>query len=265
MSPLISGKRNSGIHSAHRGRTTGPFGIVFAYKVDRNSLASLETNLREWEAINPPSLWPNAVVVLNEGIIHHVKGLNHCYGNEEIETSNGLISIHYREDTLFHFYSILLQIASPMVLEPLALEKYFEQAEKMGPYVVNGHNRFRNSEDDSVKRLTLPFIEKIVKHCRTQEKITKRELLIRLIGEIPVGSEESDLNSFVYLYNPDNLKGVHEVDKPFEEVNGKLVSSKEIFAPWHIIFVDGECIFFPMSCLRDDDFEKVEGITVADL
>ena len=213
-----------------------PFGIVFAYRLADNSLSSLEENLNEWKAEVPPSLWPNAVVVLDEGIIYHTKGFKACFENDEIDSSVSTIGLHYKSDTLFHFYSILLQVSSSMNLGPIRLGHYFEQAEKLGPYTVRNHNRFLSNRDDSVRRLTEAFVEKLVTHCRPEGKITQRELLLKQFGHIPVGMEESELERQLYLYNPNGLKGMHEVENAIEMIDGRarrppVLSSTELWSP----------------------------------
>jgi hypothetical protein len=246
-------------------RRPAPFGMVFAYRLSGNSLNSLENNLIEWQANNAPEYWPNAIVVLNEGIIYHTKRFKHCYENDEIDNSASTIGLHYKNDTLFHFYSILLQLCSSMNLGPLRLDKYFDPAEKIGNYVVRNHNRFQNGKDKSVSRLTETFIEMLVNYCKTQQKITQRELLLMQFGMIPEGMEDSDLSTPIYFYNPDNLKGIHEVTNPFTDIEGRPHAAEGVMVPLHNIIVDDDVIFFPLASLKKGDTELIKGKTIDDL
>lgn len=242
-----------------------PFGLVFAYRLSNNSLDSLEENLNEWESTIPPSQWPNAIVVLDEGIIYHTKRAKACFENDNIDKNASTISLHYRADTLFHFYSILLQISSAMELGPIRFEKYFEQAERLGPYIISNHNRFLNTRDDTVRRLSEAFVDKLVKHCRSEGKISQRELLLRQFGQIPVGMDESELDMLLYLYNPDGLKGTHEVEKAFEMIDGRPYSTQGVMVPCHYIVVDNDVIYFPTAYIGEQDTEIIEGKTASDL
>lgn len=238
---------------------------MFAYKLAGNSLDSLKENLKEWEKSVSPSLWSNAVVILDEGIIYHTKGFKSCFENDEIENSDYVIGMHWKKDTLFYFYSILIQISSAMNLGSIQLENYFEQSEKLGSYIVKGHDRFCNKNDNFVRKLTENFIDKIVKHCKEKGKIIFHELLFKQFGEIPQGMQESELKQQVYLYNPDSLKGIHEIENPFEMVDGQYVAAEGLMIPLHSIVVNDEVFYCPAAYISEQDLEIIEGKTYDDL
>ena len=86
-----------------------PFGFVFAYSLDGNSLDSLTENLKEWEKNTACEFWPNLIVVLGEGLIYHTKtGFDKRIASDTIDDSCKPTNLRFKEDTFFHFYSYLL-------------------------------------------------------------------------------------------------------------------------------------------------------------
>ena len=97
-----------------------PFGAIFGYRLAGNSLDSLLDNLREWERDTPKEYWPNVVAVLDEGLIQHYgSGLRIAYINSDLREAAFPSAIHYRADSLFKFYSILIDLCSSTDLGPV--------------------------------------------------------------------------------------------------------------------------------------------------
>lgn len=90
-----------------------PFGIIFAYSLAGNSLNSLEQNLSEWEQSVSPRFWPNLIVILNEGLIYHtLEMMQGVYATKFFSTETNVWSFPWKNDTLLHFYIILLDLCN---------------------------------------------------------------------------------------------------------------------------------------------------------
>jgi hypothetical protein len=250
-----------------------PFGIVFAYSLAGNSLDSLTNNLKEWEKENDPKYWPNLIIILNEGIIYHTDNMFHNhFVNEEINYDSIPIWLAHGKDSLFQFYSILLDLCYNTHLAPVRMTAYFELPEKIGPYFVKNHDRFVNFKKDGkvdttkVYKLTEQFIHRIVTWCCENGKISNRELLLKLFGEIPHGLDDSMLNQKVYFYNPDNLPGMREVDNPFiVDETGRPRVTQRMAIPYSDVIVNGEVYVYPHAYFKEGDQEVIKGKTYEDI
>lgn len=255
-------------------RRPKPFGIIFAFSLIGNSLESLEENLKEWEKSNSPEVWPNLIVVLGEGLIYHVSenGFNKQITSESINYSSRIIGIHYKEDSFFHFYSYLLDLCNKIELPQISIAKYLDLPQKIGKYIVgNNDRRIKWNEDgkidrEHVYRVNEKFIDKIVPWCKSNGGISEKDLLLKIFGQIPIGEVEENLRGMVYLYNPENLIGLHEVEDPISEgENNRPVVKPGLLVPYGFITVDGEVYCYPEHYVKEDDIEPIEGRTFADL
>ena len=243
-----------------------PFGIVFAYSLAGNSLESLVKNLKEWEEKNESNHYTNLVVVLNEGIIYHYANeIKHVYTNDGMSNINGISYLAYKKDTLFHFYSILLELCTKMKLGSVNLESYFDPAEQMGEYMVRNHNRMINSKDDTVSKFTYSFIQNIVKNSK---KITQYDLYIKMLGQIPEGMNQEALDSNTYLYNPENLEGIH-INKNIEDFitrtdKGVFMNEKSLIPITHVE-VDNEIYHIPEVYISDKNLEIIKNKKIDDI
>jgi len=245
-----------------------PFGIVFAYSLSGNSLESLLDNLREWEKENSKEFWPNLVVVLGEGILHHYgNGMKNSsiFSNSEIAKAVGPSYDAYRKDTLFHFYSTLIDLCSETYLGPVNLNRYFDPAEQIGKYVVKNHDRITRQGEDSLYRFSLGFIDKIVQYCKIQGKIKHRELFIKQMGAIPQGIDEDYLDYGVYHYDPEGLPGMHEVENPIDFSGGGAVATQKMLQPSHWIEVDSETYYFSWCYVENDSIVEIADSSHKDL
>ena len=243
-----------------------PFGAVFGYRLGGNSLSSLVENLKEWEQDTPKEYWPNVIAILNEGLIyHHTTGLRIAYLNDDICKAEYPSSIHYREDALFKFYSMVIDLCTSTDLGPVVLSRYFDQAEQLGEYVVSNHDRIMRNDSDKVFKLSEDFIERVVQYCQKEGSLTQKELLIRRMGQIPVGMTQRDLDVSLFLYNPSGLKGMHEVKNPVAICDGMAIATKGMMDPCLQIDVNGEPYFIPWFYISRDDIEEIPGRSKSDL
>lgn len=243
-----------------------PFGAVFGYRLGGNSLSSLVENLKEWEQNTPKEYWPNVIAILDEGLIYHyMAGLQVAYLNDDICKAEYPSSIHYREDALFKFYSMVIDLCTSTDLGPVVLSRYFDQAEQLGEYVVSNHDRIIGNDSDKVFKLSKDFIERVVQYCQKEGSLTQKEFLMRRIGQIPVGMTQRDLDVSVFLYNPSGLKGMHEVMDPVSIRDGMAIATKETMDPCLQIDVNGEPYFIPWFYISRDNIEEIPGRSKSDL
>ena len=243
-----------------------PFGAVFGYQLGGNSLSSLVENLKEWEKSTPKEYWPNVIAILDEGLIHHyMTGLEIAYLNDDMGKAEYPSSIHYREDALFMFYSMVIDLCASTDLGPVVLSRYFDQAEQLGEYVVSNHDRIVRNDCDQVFKLSKDFIERVVQHCRKEGSLTQRELLVQRFGQIPVGTTERELGIKVFLYNPTGLKGMHEVENAVTMRDGVAVAARGMMDPCLQIVVNGEAYFIPWFYISTDDMVEIPERTRRDL
>jgi len=256
-----------------RYRRPKPCGLIFAYSLSNNSLDSLIKNLKEWESSNPPEYWPNLIVILNEGIIYHIDNkLKNCYSNDSITCESSPITIYHRGDSLFYFYSVLLDLINNIYLVPPSLNIYFNLPQKMGEYNVKNHDRFckfgkdKKVKEDKIFRLTYTFIDKVVKWCIKSGKLTNRELYIKQFGQLPHGCTEKELGYSVYLYNPDNLSGPKNINESFKrDEEGNMIATEKLLAPSTYIEVNGEVFYIPQIYIEKNDLEEIPGKKYEDL
>ena len=245
-----------------------PFGVVFAYSLSNNSLDSLLDNLREWEKENDKEYWPNLVVILGEGILYHYgEGMKNSslFSNEAMAKAIEPSYLAYRKDTIFHFYSTLIDLCSGTSLGPVNLKRSFDPAEQIGSYVVKNHDRVMRQGEDSLYRFSLDFIDKIVKHCKIEGRIKHRDLFIKQMGNIPQGIEDDYLDYEVYHYDPEGLPGMHEIANPIDFSNGGAVATQRMLQPNHWIEVDGNTYYFSWCYVEHDSIEPISGSSHSDL
>lgn len=242
-----------------------PFGIIFAYRVLGNSINSLQENLLEWGASVPRELWPNLVVVLDEGLIQHYKGISTVFSSLDISESTSVTAIHYKQDSLFKFYAALMDMLSSTELGPVEISRYFSPLEKMGDLFVGRHIGYTKQDDDSVYKISENFIRKIYNYCIAKGPITHKELMIARFGSCPSGLESLDMDATVYFYNPENLKGIHETPNSITVTDGEAVFAQNLIEPCQYITINDDTFYFPGAYLKNEDLEIAPNMTKQDL
>ncbi len=251
-----------------------PFGFIFSYALDGNSLDSLKNNLIEWEKQNPPELWPNLIIVLGEGIIYHTKnGSDRRILSDTIDNDCKPIALAYKEDAFFYFYSYLIDVCNNTELPKVQLSTFLDLPQKMGKYVVAGNDRMirRDSEGNvdrtKVYRLNEEFIDKIVTWCKSVGPIKHSDFFLKQFGQIPPGKSDNYYEQLVYLYNPDNLLGMHEVENAITvDDKGMPVVKSGLIMPTSFVTVDNETYYYPAHYINiENDTEPIPGRTMDDL
>ncbi|MBB2156665.1 hypothetical protein HLH33_10140 [Gluconacetobacter diazotrophicus] len=238
-----------------------PFGMVFAYNLAGNSLDSLRQNLQEWEQSHPPEHWPNHVCVLGIGTISHQGKdvFQKCLDSESITTDSWPISLEYREDSLWNFYSALHDMCARMKLGPVELMSYYEPLTRIGRFVIDGRFEFQRKSDNAAVRPSESTIAKIVNWCASRSPISYEDYLLKRFGHLPIGlNNRRILDRQVYLYNPDNLAGFHELgDTPFHvDEEGARLSQPSLLTA-HEVVIDGYFYAVCIDSLKPEDWEVV--------
>ena len=249
-------------------RRPQPFGIIFAYSLSDNSLGSLLKNLNEWEAKNEKKHWPNLVVILGEGILYHFgEGFKNMslFTNNEITKALGASYLAYANDTLFHFYSILIDLCSSTSIGPVNLQHYFNPAEQMGNYVIRNHDQFQRFSDPHVYRLKHEFIEHLVQTCHQIGPIKLKDLYLKQFGQIPADMDDEYLNQEVFHYDPNCLPGIHQVENSLDISDQGAFVTTEMLLPTCSLEINREIYIFPLSYINENDLEVVPGKMIKDL
>ncbi|MGO9604612.1 MAG: DUF6602 domain-containing protein [Candidatus Binataceae bacterium] len=239
-----------------------PFGIVFAYSLEGNSLDSLIENLKEWEKETPAAMWPNYVCILETGVIfHYGKLFKTCLDSDQITAESWPVALHHREDSLFQFYCALHDMCAHMNLGPVELTHYYSPFERIGKYVVKDGVEFQRAKHGAPKRkvrLTEAAIEKVVTWFSVHGGMPYRDVLKKQFGSLPQGMENmANLDSEVYLYNPDNLPGLHEIGQNPIVMRGNAATlAAPTIANAHSLDIDGRHYVIAMDNFTDADFEE---------
>lgn len=181
-------------------RCSFPFGIIFAYSLSRNSLNSLEKNLREFQDSHTPSEWPNLVVVLNEGIIFQKKGLETVFETEQFDRDTRPVAFHFGKDSLFQFYSFLFDSLNLKSLSPFSASRYIDQPVRIEDLIV------RNN--DYITKDDYKLLQEIVIYCHRHksEKVKLRELYDLSSRVDSQEIHQANLDQEVYFYDPEHLR-----------------------------------------------------------
>ncbi|WP_113487738.1 DUF6602 domain-containing protein [Rhizobium cremeum] len=238
-----------------------PFGMIFAYNLAGNSLDSLTANLREWEQRHPPELWPNYVCVLGIGTISHQGKdvFQKCLDSESITTESWPFPLGYREDSLWNFYSALHDLCARMKLGPVELLTYYEPLQRIGRFVIDGRFEFRRQSDNAAVRPNEATIARIVGWCGSQGPMRREDYFLKRFGSVPDGLNTRQLlDRHIYLYNPDDLPGLHELgDTPFHvDEDGARSSQPSLLSVVEVV-IDGHHYAVCMDSLGPEDFEDV--------
>jgi len=239
-----------------------PFGIVFAYELPSNSLDSLLENPKQWEADNPPTVWPNYICVLETGAIEHTaRVFERCIGSDQIATISWPHSTPYGENSLFQFYMALHDVCARMHLGIVELHHYYDPPLRIGRFVVGGRGMERTSglPENLGKRMQLKetTIERIVNWCGSRGKLPYAEVMKLRFGQIPMGMEDIPRMKWnVYLYNPDNLPGLE--DLRIRVGNGGAVGdpSHSLLFAMELLIDDEIYVIAPLQ--SPDDYEQVD-------
>lgn len=238
-----------------------PFGMVFAYNLADNSLDSLTENLREWEQRHPPEFWPNYVCVLGVGTISHQGNdvFKKCLNSESITAESRPFYLGYGEDSLWKFYSALHDVCARMQLGPVELQTYYEPLQRIGRFVIDGRFEFPRRSDNVAVRLNEAAIARIIAWCSSQGPMRYEDYCIKRLGTVPYGlSNQQVLDRHIYLYNPDDLPGLHELGDTALHVDeyGARLNEPSLASAYEVV-IDGHLYAFCLESFGPEDYEVV--------
>ena len=237
-----------------------PFGMVFAYSLSGNSLDSLLANLKDWEEGNSPTLWPNYVCVLGEGVIHHNgPEFSTAIISEEITADTWPSTLKFGEDSLFKFFCAIHDTCSQMTLGPVELYKYFEPSIRVGKYILEGRAaEVTITTTGKRARLKEVVLDQIVAWCQESGQISYGEVLIKRLGSLPLGTENWSSNkAMVFLFNPDNLPGLGELrGDPIIKMEFGFTAVRSLLNALEIS-INGDHYVIATDSLEDGAFEEI--------
>jgi len=124
-----------------RGETTRGFGVLFAYEASLKWQTLCET-IKTWQVANSPAVWPNLVVILDQGLLVQLtpksKGRQQSViSSEDISalTEPELMGMPGDDYTLLHFYLTLMDLLTPIRLPPVPMRRYTQL-----PRYFEGHS-----------------------------------------------------------------------------------------------------------------------------
>lgn len=149
-----------------------------------------------------------------------------------------------------------------MTLAPLELRHYYNPSIRIGKFVVSGWAATfkKDSAGEGRFRLTEAAVERVVRWCSANGRMKYGEVLRRQYGPMLICEfSAATLNSQVYLYNPDNLPGLHEIgpDIITQTASGPTFGSPCLTNAL-TLDIDDERYVVAMSGFTEADFERAE-------
>jgi hypothetical protein len=173
----------------------------------------------------------------------------------------------YGEDSLFQFYCALHDVCAQIRLGPVELHHYYDPPLKIGKYIVYGRGvegqLIKNGVLGKPARITEAAIDRIIAWCSNRPPITYGEALIKRLGSLPLGMDDTAaVKRQVFLYNPDNLPGLHEIDpnslKGTEE-NGFTIIPSLLNALE--LLIDNQLYVIATNSFKDGDYQEISDPT----
>ena len=193
------------------------FGILFAYDATLERTTIFQY-IEEFQKENPNSVWPNLIVILNQGLISQLKEFASSYrGVYSSEEINEIDKIHLsgfpdKKNNLLDFYLILMDLLTNMNLPSPPLRKYTTLQIAANKYSYSfSYGAFTEigkcaKHGNYLRRISDTNIEKIIKYCSQIEFVN----MLEVIDEAYQNGGTSKANyerqkRLVKIYNPEKL------------------------------------------------------------
>jgi hypothetical protein len=190
------------------------FGVLFAYDSDLKWM-DIITEVEDFASKNPNSVWCNAVVILNRGIIIHGEENTGKFDNAGIDGIKNLRMFGMPDrqgQCLFQFHSILLYLLKNTSTHGPILESYFRLplvSETLSyEFAFGAYAEFSTCQEhgDYQRKISPENLSKLIKWCETAEPIN----WIRAT-DIAYGRDGDNEEAYarqpgdVRIYNPNGL------------------------------------------------------------
>jgi len=230
------------------------FGIIFAY-VSTLKWKTLIEYIEEFQNENQSKVWPNLIVILNQGIIGQLKEVNKggigsmgVYSSNEISSLNKvkLFGSPKHHSNLLEFYLILMDLLNNTNLPSPPLREYVHLNRPSGKHTYNfgmmsGFNEIRECEKhgDYLRKITDDNLEKIIKTCENSEKVSWASITSLVYKE---KNEDDNNKKDIKLYNPEN--------HPLEDIMLHPENKSLLFDE---LVINGEKYWIPLYCSLSED------------
>jgi len=193
------------------------FGILFTYEATL-AWKTIFDYIEEFQKKTPNTLWPNLIVVLNQGLIYQLKETaNSCIGvfsTEEINKISQMKLAGYpsKNENLLNFYLILMDLLTNMNLPAPPLRSYttlqiannkYSYYFTYGPFTEVGKC---DKHGNYLRRIIDENIEKILNYCSTIEHSNFLEAIDEAQQNGGFAKDNYERQKrLVKIYNPENL------------------------------------------------------------
>ncbi|ASG66075.1 hypothetical protein CEW91_07900 [Idiomarina piscisalsi] len=236
--------------------STRGFGILFAYKSSLKWLTVINA-IKEFMAEAPSTEWPNAVVILDEGLIVPFDGSRGCFQTPDIDklTSTEIIGRPNNGDCLLSFYSMLMEMLDNTTLGGFQLSNYIRLPLLSGDISYNfSYGPFAevgNCEKHGqyLREISQEALKKIIDTCDGQDTINWIKAL-----DIAYGRPDDNIEAYerqpgeVHIYNPDD-----------EELKDILVFPNEPHGlAYDSVSIEGKTYWVPYAYSIRDNLVVIE-------
>ena len=193
--------------------STRGFGLIFAYETEMAWL-DITQQVNEFAKTHPARLWPNAIFILNVGIIGLGDFPNICFHNSDIEAiaSPGASGRQDQGDFLLSFQSILMGLLRATHISPPPFDAYMKLPLVAGDQSYQfGFGQFSEigkceTHGDYARRISADKLATLTSWCKGANPINWMKATDIALGKPGDDEERYALQpQFVRIYNPDDL------------------------------------------------------------
>lgn len=191
------------------------FGILFAYDASLK-WKTICDYVEEFQKENSADVWPNLIVILNQGTIGQLKEINQGgIGSMGVYSSNeisGLPKVHIfgspkHHSNLLEFYLILMDLLNSITLPAPPLGQYVNLNRPSGKHTyafgMSGVNEIGHCKKhgDYLRKISDESLEKIIDKCKDAPMYSWGDLLTHVFKDRD-SKQNGEKN--IRLYNPEN-------------------------------------------------------------
>lgn len=201
--------RNLGGLTFEAAASTG-FGVLFAYDC-KMKWETVVQHVKAWQTVNPALTWPNAIVILSQGIILQLSSDRTAIHSHEISAIDKprLMGLPKPGSSLLQFYLLLMDMLNGSLLSTPNMREYVDLPRvsgshyyrfTLGPFSTLGELGDCKEHGPFLRSVSDVNINRILQSCEGSE----RKMLGSLFEAVFDMSESwADFGPEVYVYNPD--------------------------------------------------------------